>query len=188
MQKATIQHNYEKQKCEVPRAARGATASAGACLPRDVVVGSTRVHVPPTAPSKCSNWDSLVVIFTNGNSSFAEAHARRLRAVVGPHGSAHAGDALIRSVLSEDFKRTGNDNYLVMQVIHSIFQQLTVTLRIGLFGACLDPNITTAVTSSPIGRAQTLVLGGAGEKPLACEQMPQMSLDDPIAQGLGYLK
>lgn len=108
--------------------------------------------------------------------------------MVGPHGSAHAGDALIRSVLSEDFNRTGNDNYLVMQVIHSIFQQLTVTLRIGLFGACLDPNITTAVTSSPIGRAQTLVLGGAGEKPLACEQMPQMSLDDPIAQGLGYFE
>ena len=113
------------------------------------------------------------VVFTNGEGSFADAHVRKLRALAGPAGSAHAGDSLIRSFLSADFNRTGNDNYIVMQTIYVLFQQLAAAVRVGVFGNCLK-NVTSLATPNTLGQTG---MNNNDRHAATCKGMAQMRLD-----------
>lgn len=101
-------------------------------LPNDPSVGQ-HLLVPPSFPR-----GAHFLVFSN-NESTAEATIDELRRLAGPDGSAYAGDKILRALLADDFNRTGNDNFLVMQIIHELFSELPRAVRVGYGGVCLKP-------------------------------------------------
>ena len=102
------------------------------------------------------------VIFTNEDSAYAEATATELRRLAGPSGSAHTGDAIIRDLLAPDFNRTGNDNFILMQVIHAVVAELSASVRIGYGGTCLKHAPRDSTRPADLNCDQPMVLRDLG--------------------------